>query len=62
MVELVVPLVKFTIVLFNIDNETLAVPELYIPATDWDGTNMTAWNGASYLFETALIDYTDPIK
>ena len=39
-----------------------------IPATDWSGSgvgttgHMTDWNGANYLFETALIDYIDPIK
>jgi spore coat-associated protein N len=33
-----------------------------IPASDWNGSTMTGWHGASYLFETALVDYTDPIK
>lgn len=32
-----------------------------IPASDWNGTTMTGWHGEQYLFETALIDYTDPI-
>jgi hypothetical protein len=37
-----------------------------IPASDWTGTvgtvgTMTWSNGANYLFETALVDYTDPI-
>lgn len=35
-----------------------------IPANDWDNLSetMTAWNGEDYLFETALIEYVDPIK
>lgn len=27
-------------------------------ADDWNGTNMTGWHEADYLFETALVDYT----
>lgn len=30
-----------------------------ILASDWNETNMTGWHGASYLFETAMIDYYD---
>ncbi|MFA6896656.1 MAG: TasA family protein [Candidatus Paceibacterota bacterium] len=32
-----------------------------IPASHWNGTTMTNWVGASYLFETGLIEYIDPI-
>jgi len=51
-------------VVIDIDQDLTNAKIWVILASDWDnGTkHMTHWNPGYYLFETALIDYTDPIK
>jgi len=43
----------------DLDQDLINAKVWLILATDWDGFAMTAWNGGSYLFETALMDYYD---